>query len=229
MLRLNTNESRVLGVLVEKAHTTPQQYPLTLNALVNGCNQKSNRNPVTSFDEDDVMEALDALRGKQLVREAMMSGSRVAKYRHNAREVLQVETPELVVLTELLLRGPQTVGELRGRASRMHELESLEAVQSILRGLMERDEALVQELPPEPGSRARRFAQLLCPELNAEVERGRTVVGTPPAAVTPMLSNDTSAIEARLDRLEGEVKELRAMIENLVPQQGPRPFDSKVD
>jgi len=229
MIQLTANESRVLGVLVEKAHTTPQQYPLTLNALVNGCNQKSSRNPVMNLDEDDVMEAIDGLRSKQLVREAMLSGSRVAKYKHNAREALAIETPELAVLTELLLRGPQTVGELRGRASRMHELKSLEDVQEVLRGLKGREEPLVKELPPEPGSRARRYAQLLCPELNAEAERQVSMTATPPAAVTPMLSNDTEELEERIGKLEHEVQELRAMIEKFAASSEPRQFDTGID
>src|SRR5512134_38169 len=111
MIHLTPHECRALGVLVEKAQTTPQQYPLTLNALVAGCNQKNNRDPVTELDEDAVLSALDGLRAADLVQELMLSGSRVAKYRHNARQVLGVETGDLVILTELLLRGPQTVGE----------------------------------------------------------------------------------------------------------------------
>src|SRR4051812_49801787 len=120
MLTLNANEARVLGVLVEKAQTTPAQYPMTLNAMVNGANQKNNREPVTNLSEDQVFEALEGLRTKRLANEVMLSGSRVQKYRHIARESLGIQTSELVILTELLLRGPQTIGELQGRASRMH-------------------------------------------------------------------------------------------------------------
>ena len=120
MIQLNPAECRVLGVLVEKAHTS-SGYPMSLNALTDGCNQKSNRNPVVNFDEDTAMAALDSLRGKGLVVFADTLGSRVTKFRHNAREVLNVDNHELVVLVELLIRGPQTAEELRVRASRMKE------------------------------------------------------------------------------------------------------------
>ena len=130
---LTPDECRVLGVLIEKAQTTPGQYPLSLNALVNGANQRSNRLPVTDLAESAVLVAVDGLRAKGLAREVMLSSSRVAKYRHVARDALQVSTSELVVLAELLLRGPQTVGELRGRASRMNPLESIEVVSNLLK------------------------------------------------------------------------------------------------
>jgi len=156
----------VLGVLVEKAQTTPAQYPLTLNSVITACSQKSNRDPVREYDEDAVMTALDGLRAKGLVRELSMEGSRVPKYRHIAREALGIDTPQLVILAELLLRGPQTTGELRTTASRMHPLESGEAVQAILQSLASRPEPLARELPPPPGSRAPRWAQLLCPDLH---------------------------------------------------------------
>ncbi len=212
MVQLNADECRVLGVLVEKAHTTPQQYPLTLNALLNGCNQKSSREPVTNLSEDDVLAAIDGLRSKQLAREAMMSGSRVAKFRHNARETLGVETPELVVLTELLLRGPQTLGELRGRASRMHNLDTLEQVQNILSGLAQRDEPMVRELPAEAGSRARKFTQLLAPQQHAAPS---------PATVQQHVAHapqETGGLEQRVAELEHQVAELRKLLQQLQGQ-----------
>jgi hypothetical protein len=215
MLHLNADESRVLGVLVEKAHTTPQQYPLTLNALINGCNQKNNRDPITNLDEDDVLAAIDGLRSKSLAREAMLSGSRVAKYRHNAREALAIETPELVVLTELLLRGPQTVGELRGRASRMHNLDTMEQVQEILSRLMQRDEPMVEELGAEPGSRARKFAQLLCPEL-----RPASAAAAAPHGRTAVSPRETSDLEHRVRELEQQVAQLRHLLRQLQSQAG---------
>src|SRR5262245_1278399 len=131
MITLSRDECRVLGVLVEKAQTTPAQYPLTLNAVTMGCNQKNNRDPVTNLTEERVFDAIDKLRAKGLVRELMLSGSRVPKFRHMGREVLQVNTTELVLLTEMLLRGPQTIGELRGRATRMHPIASLEEAQAV--------------------------------------------------------------------------------------------------
>jgi uncharacterized protein YceH (UPF0502 family) len=163
MIHLTPEEARVLGVMVEKAHTVPGQYPITINGLISGCNQKNNREPVTSYDEERVLDALSALRQKGLAVTVDMAGSRVLKYKHNARETLGVGTAELVVLAEMLLRGPQTLGELRGRASRMHPLESLEVVEGVLRNLTERAEPLVQRIDSEPGGRAERYMQLLCP------------------------------------------------------------------
>jgi len=172
MIQLTADESRVLGVLVEKAMTTPAQYPLTLNAVISGANQRSNRDPVTSLSEDRVLDALDSLRTKKLAAEVVLSGSRVAKYKHDARAVLEVDSNELAVLTELLLRGPQTIGELRGRASRMVALEDLEVVRNVLDHLARRDEPLVESVDPLPGSRARRWAQRLSPNLHAVSRTG---------------------------------------------------------
>ena len=135
MPTLTPDEIRVLGVLVEKALTTPAQYPLSLNAVVVGCSQKNNRSPVLEYGEDRVYDALDGLKAKGLAREAMLSGSRVAKFRQVGMEALKVSLTELVVLAELMLRGPQTVGEIRRNASRMHPIESLEACQQVLDGL----------------------------------------------------------------------------------------------
>lgn len=215
MMQLTPNECRVLGVLVEKAQTTPGQYPLTLNSMVTGSNQRSNRHPVTNLTEDHVLEAIDALRAKDLVREVVMSGSRVAKYRHVARETLGVSTSELVVLTELLLRGPQTVGEIRGRASRMHPLESMEIVENVLASMKNREQPLVREVPPEPGSRAGRWAQLLCPSLHAfnDPSAPRSESHDAPAAVAPAASS--SNVNARLDALEREVESLKEQVQML--------------
>lgn len=211
LMNLTPVECRVLGVLVEKAQTTPQQYPLTLNALVSGCNQRNNREPITGYTEDDVLPALDRLRGRELAREVMLSGSRVAKFRHLAREALDIGTSELVVLTELLLRGPQTVGELRGRASRMHPLESIEVVGSVLEGLAGRDEPLVERIAPAPGSRAERWRQLLCPDLHPVDVAAPSRSPSPAAPAT----RDTGDLAGRVERLEREVRELRALLEAL--------------
>ena len=203
---LNADECRVLGVLVEKAQTTPGQYPLTLNSIVSGSNQKSNRHPITALTEDDALDALDGLRQKELAREVIMTGSRVAKYRHNARDTLELDTSQLVVMTELLLRGPQSVGELRGRASRMHQLDSIDVVRDILDGLMSREPAMARRVAPAPGSRAERFAQLLCPDLHPLDAAPETVRG---AASAP------SELTQRVDRLEAEVGALRQAVEHL--------------
>jgi uncharacterized protein YceH (UPF0502 family) len=203
-MRLNAHECRILGVLIEKAHTTPAQYPLSLNAMITGSNQKSNRLPLMSMTEEQVIRAADSLREKSLVREVMLAGSRVTKFRHVARDALEVSTSELVVLAELLLRGPQSAGELRSRASRMHPLESLEVVESVLHSLMERAEPFVRELPPPPGSRAKRYAQLLCPDLHP-----LDAPASPTSAGAPTSSETDSGLARRVEALEREVEDLR--------------------
>jgi len=217
MTTLNPDECRVLGVLVEKALTTPAQYPLTLNGLVNGCNQKSNRHPVTSLDEDDVLAATDSLRQADLVREVMLSGSRVGKFRHNAREVLGIETATLVLLVELMLRGPQTTGEIRGRASRMHPLESTETVEHGLQGLIDRDPPLVRQLPPAPGTRAARYVQLLCPDLHPTDAPARPAAAAPVATVQVR----DPGLTARVDALEAEVSQLKQAVDRLTAMPAP--------
>jgi uncharacterized protein YceH (UPF0502 family) len=220
MDELTADECRVLGVLVEKAFTTPDQYPLTLNAVVNGCNQKNNRDPITSIDETRAFDALESLRAKKLVIRADMAGSRVNKYKHTANDVLHVRAGELAVLAELLLRGPQTLGEIRGRASRMHPLESLEVVKNLLEALMQREQPLAKQIPPAPGSRAERYVQLLSPALYPE----------DPVA-SPLASNDEpsqaqSSLQERLMALEAEVAALRSALSKLAIAVGePDPFN----
>lgn len=216
---LTPDECRVLGVLIEKAQTTPAQYPLSLNSVVVGANQKNNRNPITNLDEDRAFNALDGLKAKQLVREVSLTGSRVEKFRHVARETLNVSTSELVILAELLLRGPQTIGELRGNAGRMHPLESTEIVKNVLESLAARTEAeggtgpLVREVPPAPGSRASRFAQLLCPNLHPiDAESVRSEAHVPPAAGG---NSADGGLRSRIERLEAEVAELRRRLDTL--------------
>jgi hypothetical protein len=225
MSPLTPVECRVLGVLVEKAQTTPQQYPLTLNALTNGCNQKNNRDPVTDYSEEQVLGAVDGLKARKLAHEVMLSGSRVAKYRHVAREALSASTSELVVLAELLLRGPQTLGELRGRASRMHPLESLEVTRNVLDSLRNRPEPLVRELPPTPGDRSPRFGQLLCPDLHPLDAPAPAAGG---GGIMRASSGEPSAdaqIGARMTRIEAEVAALRWAIARLASRLGePDPF-----
>lgn len=217
MIYLDQEESRVLGVLVEKAHTS-SGYPMSLNAITVGCNQKSNRDPVVNFDEDRVMAALDRLRSKGLVLFADTLGSRVTKFRHNSRDVLAVDDNELVVLAELLLRGPQTASELRIHASRMRPLEAAD-VQAALDKLMNREEPLAATTS---GQRAQRFAQLLCPALNAiarstdaapeQLDEATAVQGSNPAA--------TAADADRLTRLEAEIAAVRAMLHRLADALG---------
>src|SRR5689334_20042383 len=154
MIELTPHEARVFGVLIEKGFTTPNQYPLSMNAITVGANQLSNRDPVLQLTEDQAFDAAEGLRGKQLAVRVDQVGSRVHKYKHVGIETLRVRQAELAILAELLLRGPQTVGELRGRASRMQPFETLERVTDMLRALMEREEPLVKEIPPAQIGRA---------------------------------------------------------------------------
>jgi len=215
MHTLSPIDCRVLSVLVEKALTVPAQYPLSLNAVTAGCNQKNNRDPVMNVDEDDVLSSLDRLRPLGLVRELMPAGGRVVKYRHLLREALEISLPEMVVLTELLLRGPQTAGELRGRASRMHPLESVEVVENILAALAGRTPPFVARLSPGPGSRAARFAQLLCPGLHPTDAPAAHAPGTGhepfPRGAPSVHAADVPVPEpliARIDALEQRVAAL---------------------
>jgi uncharacterized protein YceH (UPF0502 family) len=220
MIELTPEESRVLGVLIEKALTTPDQYPLTLNAVVNGANQKNNRDPVITMDEPRTFEALEGLRTKKLVVRADMAGSRVNKYRHEAGDVLHVRTAELAILAELLLRGPQTLGELRGRASRMQAFESLDAVKNMLTALMIRDEPLVRELPPSPGSRAERYVQLLCPDLHPIDTSTACDAGADSSS-----ASSPSTLTSRVQTLEAEVGALRDALRRLAQSLGEQdPF-----
>jgi uncharacterized protein len=158
---LNEVECRVLGSLVEKEITTPEYYPLSLNALVNACNQKSNRDPVMNLDEGAVREALHSLEGQSLVQSVSPADSRVTKYEHRLQETFNFYRHEIANLCLLLLRGPQTPGELRSRSERLHAFDDLGAVQSSLQHLMTREPPLVKTLPRQPGTKETRYAHLL--------------------------------------------------------------------
>ena len=217
---LKPDECRVLGVLVEKAQTTPGQYPLTLNSLTTGCNQKNNRFPVVDWDDDRVYDALDSLRAQRLVSEIQFTGSRVPKFKHNAREVLGVDTSQLVLLTELLLRGPQSIGDLRGNASRMHPIESLDIARGVLEALAapsppNRPEPAVKEIPPPPGGRARLWVQLLCPDLHP-------LGSLAPGAHEPQIADraESQSLAGRVEDLEGEVDRLKTALSALATKLG---------
>jgi len=198
-IRLTETEVRVLGSLIEKDITTPEYYPLSLNALVNACNQKSNRDPVMQLDEDAVRDALDGLQQQRLAGPARGADSRVTKYEQRLQEVFNFTRPEIAVLCVLLLRGPQTPGELRGRAERMHRFETLEDVQSALQKLMQRDPPLAKVLPRRPGTKESRYAHLLA---------GDVVEAEAPAQVSVAAEHNPADAE-RIARLEEEVAELR--------------------
>ena len=213
---LSLLETRVLGTLVEKQHTVPDTYPLTLNALVAGCNQKSSRAPVMEVTEAEVQGALDSLRKANLVIES--SGGRVARYAHNFERVLQIPSQSAALLTVLMLRGPQTVGELRINSERLHKFADISAVEGFLQELAARPAgALVVQLPRLPGARENRWAHLLSGEPKVEA----------PAAVEAAPREETSAgkmatIEAKVERLEGEVAELRALVERMRSEMNSR-------
>ena len=217
MIQLTPEECRVLGTLVEKAQTTPNQYPLTLNALTNGCNQRNNRDPLLELSEDKVLEAVDALKAKSLAREAIMTGSRVNKFKHAMRDGLSINVAEMAVLSELLLRGPQSAGELRTRCDRLVPpgttpgVGSPEAVLQVLDGLMKRDEPLVQRLERRSGERSERYAQRLCPDLHA-LDGASEHGSAPGRAITdaggPDESDRLAGVLARLEALEARVARL---------------------
>jgi len=213
-IRLDPYEARVFGVLVEKALTTPDQYPLTLNAATSGANQKSNREPVLSLSEDEVEAALQRLEKKYMARKVFPANSRVEKYCHNGKDALAVDAPELAVLAELLMRGPQTPGELRARAGRMTAIESIEQLMTILARLVDRD--LVHRLPPLPGSRAERYVQLLSPDLHPlEAPAGAYAGVTDREAPAP-----PADLVTRLTALESEVTRLREQLRTLAEKLG---------
>ena len=206
-LNLHPVELRVLGALIEKEITTPEYYPLSLNALVNACNQKSNRDPAVSYDEDDVAQALESLRARGLALRITGAGSRVPKHAHRLNEQLNPDRRETAILCELMLRGPQTVGELRTHTERMHSFDDTSEVEAVLQRLMEREpEPLVARLPRRPGEKEVRFAHLLS--------------GAPP--VTEMETAEAHAAPSsradRVGQLETEVARLREELESLQGQ-----------
>jgi len=207
---LNEREVRVVGSLVEKQVTTPDYYPLTLNALVHACNQISNRDPVVAYDERTVEDAIDSLRGKNLVYVFYGSESRVPKYKHMMREVFELSPPELAALCVLMLRGPQTVGEVRGRTGRLHEFADLSEVESALEALARRDEPLVTKLARRPGQKDARYAQLLA---GAPAEPEPSDVAAASGAARETAGERVARLEAEVASLRGEVAELRRQLE----------------
>src|SRR5215472_3327845 len=200
-LQLSEAEVRVLGALVEKETTTPDYYPLSLNALVNACNQKSNRDPVMTLDEDAVRQALRSLTEQALARSAG-GDSRVAKFEHRLNELYNFHRHEIAVLCVLLLRGPQTPGELRTRAERMYVFEDLEAVHSALHHLMRREPPLAKVLPRQPGTKESRYMHLLSGDAVAAEQEA------PPAEEMRGATGSRRDGE-RIAQLESEIVELR--------------------
>ena len=204
-------EARVLGALVEKQVTTPEYYPLTLNALTLACNQKNNRHPVSAYTENEVADAVETLREKNLVYVYYGSTSRVPKYKHVMPEVLHLTHPELALMCTLMLRGPQTIGELRGSAARIYEFSGLEEAESTLNTLISREpEPLVIRLPRQPGQKEARFAHLLSGEVAIEAMLE--------AEQSPRAARTSRADPDRVQKLEQEVESLRSEVAALQKQ-----------
>lgn len=201
---LHPVEVRVLGALLEKEITTPEYYPLTLNALVNACNQKSNREPAVSYDEETVMQALDMLRSKKLAAKIVAAGSRVDKYAQRFSESFNLGRRELALLCVLMLRGPQTVGELRDRTERMHQFADLKEAEACLERLMQREpEPLVTKLARQPGMKEQRYAHLLSGEVVMQPEMRQARPEIHPAG------ERIAALETEMAALRQELQELR--------------------
>ncbi len=204
-MNLSLYETRIIGCLIEKEIATPEQYPLSLNALVNACNQKSNRHPVLDLDEATVQETVDGLLKKFLVSRASGYGNRVTKYQHRFCNTefgdLRLSAKSVAILCELLLRGPQTPGELRTHAERLCKFADVAEVESELEGLMGREQALVAKLPREPGKRESRYAHLFCGELPKEMVEA---------------ANQAERLDReRIEALETQLLELRREFDDL--------------
>ena len=205
---LSEAETRVLGALVEKELTTPEYYPLSLNALVNACNQKSNRDPFMNLNEEAVREALRSLDKKGLAGPADNMVSRVTKYEHRLQEAYNFTRHEIAIMAELLLRGPQTPGELRGRADRMHKFDDLGIVLSTLQRLMKREPPLVKLLPKQPGTKEARYAHLLSGDVQTWTPEPSSEAHAPVASVH----------DDRIERLENQLADIQKEIVDLKQQ-----------
>lgn len=207
---LSALETRILGCLLEKERLTPENYPLSLNAVTMACNQSTNREPVTSYDESTVQGGLDSLREKKLVTMVSGAGMRVIKYRHRLPEHCDLETPEAALLCVLLLRGAQTPGELRQRCERMHAFASVDDVVRCLDDLAREDRGLVSMLPPRPGQKERRYIQRLS---SASVLAEPAVDSMEPAIPALPLAERVAALEAEVQRLRAELETFRKQFE----------------
>ncbi len=213
---LSLLEARVLGVLVEKAHTVPDSYPLSLNSLMLGCNQKTARDPVLSATESEVQGALDALKALSLVFEA--SGSRVTRWEHNLGRAMGLPSQSVALLAVLALRGPQTSAELRANCDRLHRFSDISSVEAFLDELAARSAdkggALVVKLPRAPGAREARWAQLLGGPVDL------AALPAAPADEDYVATSELAALKAQQTALRGEVDELRSLVERLYRELG---------
>jgi uncharacterized protein YceH (UPF0502 family) len=210
-LLLDPPEVRVLGSLLEKEITTPEYYPLSLNALVNACNQKSNRDPLVHYDEETVEDALERLRDKGLLTTVTGAGSRVPKYGHRISDKLNLGRRELAILCELMLRGPQTLGELRGRTERLHKFGETSEVESVIEHMAE----LVVKLPRRPGEKEVRYAHLLSGEITAvqSGEENPREEPSPRQERIAALESDVALLRAEMEALKQQFAEFRKQFE----------------
>jgi uncharacterized protein len=208
-IKLSEAAARVLGALVEKEITTPEYYPLSLNALLNACNQKTNREPVMNLDEDAVTAAMRSLSDFELAGAANTSDSRVRKYEHRLGEAFNFTRPEIAVICVLLLRGAQTPGEIRGRGERLHHFEELNDVQAALQKLMQREPALVKVLPRQPGTKESRYMHLMSGDVEIAANEGAHDDVRGRSGVEPVDGGRMARLEAEVEKLRNEVAELR--------------------
>jgi uncharacterized protein len=212
---LSLLEARVVGVLVEKQHTVADSYPLSLNALLMGCNQKTAREPVIAATEEEVLVALDALKTLSLVVE--VSGSRVSRYEHNLKRVLGVPSQSVALLTLLMLRGPQTAAELRATTERLHHFADISSVEGFLDELAARDPALVVKLPRAPGAREQRWAHLLCGPVDM------TAAAAQAGPDDFVAAGEMAALKAEQARLAAEIAALRGLVMRMAGELGIDP------
>jgi uncharacterized protein YceH (UPF0502 family) len=216
---LSLLETRVLGVLAEKQRTVPDSYPLTLNSLVSGCNQKTSRNPVLELTESQIQSAIDSLKGYSLVAES--SGGRAFRYEHNIDRVLRIPSQSVILLTVLMLRGPQTAGELRIACDRMHNFADISSVEGFLDELSERPTgALVVKLARLPGARESRWAHLLSGQPAEEVAGPAGASGDGSYASHDASLGEVAALKANVARLEAELASLKALVGRVCSELG---------
>ncbi len=215
---LSPLEARVLGVLIEKQHTVPDTYPLSLNALTMGCNQKTARSPVMEASEGDVLTAVDSLKASSLVFEG--SGSRVVRYEHNLGRVLAVPGQSVALLAVLMLRGPQTAAELRLNCERLHRFADISSVEGFLDEMAGKTPALVVKLPRAPGAREARWAHQLSGEIDLSALPVGTAADLPAARVADVTQGEIAALKAEQQRLRDEVAQLRELVQRVTRELG---------
>ncbi len=210
---LSPEAIRVVGVLIEKELSTPDYYPMTLNSLTNGCNQKSNRDPVVAYQESEVRYGIEELEKRRLIGHVSEAGARTEKFRHAVAENMGLTMEERAVLAVLLLRGPQTIGEIKSRTGRTADFSSLDATADVLRALRDREEPLVVQLPLQPGKKEARIMHLLAGEIDLEALEAEAAAQTHHAASGSSLSEEIDDLKSRLTALEEAFDTFRAQFE----------------